>query len=356
MKKLNVAIIGQGRSGRDIHGKFLLSEDNTFFNVKYVVEADEERRKIAAETYEGCTVFEDYRSLFEVDDVDLVVNASYSYMHYPVTKDLLEHGKNVMVEKPFARNRYECDDLINTAKKHGVILTVFQQTMVAPFYLKIKELIEKGLIGEPKIVNIHYSGFARRWDWQTLQKKLGGGLYNTGPHPLGLGLDFLGFSKETKVVYSMLDRGLTSGDSDDIAKVVLTAPGKPVVDIEVNSTDPYSDFNVKVIGTRGAIKSTTTKYNCKYIIPGENPEKPVQEEFIYGENRKPVYCSENLITHEENGEVQGTAFTTAVHTVYENLYYAITEGREILLKPENFALLIGIIEEVHASNPLDLKY
>ena len=105
MKKLNLAIIGQGRSGRDIHGVYCRSERNLYYNVKYVVDADERRRNQAKDLYPGCETFADYRELFD-KDVDLVVNASFSDMHFAITKDLLEHKKNVMVEKPFARNRF----------------------------------------------------------------------------------------------------------------------------------------------------------------------------------------------------------------------------------------------------------
>ena len=51
MKKLNLAIIGQGRSGKDIHGKYYISDKNEYFNVKYVVEADERRRRISKTKY-----------------------------------------------------------------------------------------------------------------------------------------------------------------------------------------------------------------------------------------------------------------------------------------------------------------
>ncbi len=46
MKKLNIAIIGQGRSGRDIHGKYYRSEKNVYYNVKYVVEADADEVRV----------------------------------------------------------------------------------------------------------------------------------------------------------------------------------------------------------------------------------------------------------------------------------------------------------------------
>ena len=132
MENIKIAIIGQGRSGRNIHGKFFKSESNTFCEVVAVVELDEDRRNRALEEYPGCQVYADYRELFDRDDIDLVVNASFSDMHYPVTKDLLARGKNVLVEKPFGRNLYECDTLIKTAKDNGVLLAVFQQTFLVP--------------------------------------------------------------------------------------------------------------------------------------------------------------------------------------------------------------------------------
>lgn len=85
MEKLNLAIIGQGRSGRNIHGAFYKKEENIFFNVAYVVEADATRRERAAAEYPGCVTFADYRELFNCKDIDLVVNATYSNLHYPIT-------------------------------------------------------------------------------------------------------------------------------------------------------------------------------------------------------------------------------------------------------------------------------
>ena len=52
MKKLNVAIIGQGRSGRDIHGEYLLNKGKELYNVVAVVDALEIRRNRAKEEFE----------------------------------------------------------------------------------------------------------------------------------------------------------------------------------------------------------------------------------------------------------------------------------------------------------------
>lgn len=356
MEKLKIAIIGQGRSGRNIHGAFFKSEDNTICQVVAVVERDPQRRQLALEEYPGCAVYEDYRQLFDRDDLDLVVNASFSHEHYPITKDLLLHGKNVVAEKPMGRTYFECSDLIKTAKDMGVTLAVFQQSLLAPYYAVPKAVVDSGKIGQVKQVSIRFNGFARRWDWQTLQSFLGGSVYNTGPHPIGFGLDILGFDPQTRVAFSKLDLGLTSGDAEDYAKIILTAPGKPVVDIEISSMDAYSDFQMKFQGTRGTLKSTQTGYTVKYLVPGENPEQPVQCESLKNDMGMPAYCSEKLVTHEEAEEFRGTAFNVAVRDFYRMVYNNLKKNEPMSVTPEMAAQVINIIETVHGQNPLPVLY
>lgn len=356
MKKLNVAIIGQGRSGSGIHGRYFLTEKNRYYNVKYMVDADAGRRLAAKRTFPDCETFESYRELFGRGDIDLAVNATYSEMHAPVALELIEHGFNVLVEKPFGRTRYECESVIAAAKKCGVVLQVFQQSFYAPYYLMAKRLIDAGTLGDTVEIAIRFNGFSRRWDWQTLQKKCAGGLYNTGPHPVGFALGFLDFDKNARLAYSRLDRGLTSGDGDDFAKLIITAPNKPVVDVEVSSVDAYSDFNIKIQGKRGTFKATPTKYEMTYIVDGENPERAVVESSMRDGNGEPVYCSEELKKHVDAGEFSGTAFDIGTAALYEQLYYKLTEGREMDVTPQMAAEIIGIIEAAHAENPLDVKF
>ena len=356
MKKLNLAVIGQGRSGKDIHGKYYRSENNEYYNVKYVVDADEYRRGVAKEIYPGCETLTDYRELFDKTDVDIVVNASYSEMHFSITEDLLLHGFNVLVEKPLARTREECDRLISLAKEKGVHLAVFQQSNLAPIYTFAREVIASGKLGEIKQVSVRFNGFARRWDWQTLQKKVAGGLYNTGPHPVGIALGLLDFDPDYKVVYTRLDRSLTSGDSDDYAKVIITAPGKPLADIEVISSDAYCDYNLKLVGSKGTYKSTTLKYKMTYIVDGENPERPVIETFLEDENRNPAYCSEQLVKHVEEGDFPGDAFSVGTPALYKELYFHLTEGKPMSVTPEMAREVVSVIAQAHEENPLPKKF
>lgn len=356
MEKLNVAIIAQGRSGRNIHGAHFKSERNTLFNVVALVETDKVRREKALSEYSGCKVYENYTELYDCDNIDLVVNATYSNDHYVITKNLLEHNFNVVVEKPFARNRYECDNLIRIAKEHNVKLGVFQQSMLAAYYLGAQETIKSGKLGEIQQITIKFNGFARRWDWQTTQTRMGGGVYNTGPHPIGLALGFLDFTDDVKVEYSKLGRTLTSGDADDYAKIILTAPGKPVIDIEICSNDAFVDNTLRILGSKGSYVSTLNKYSMKYIKDGENPPRPVIFESITDENGVPNFCAEKLITHEETGEYPDDSFSVASMKFYEMMYNAITKDEPMCVPPEHAAKIISVIETVHAQNPLSVEY
>lgn len=357
MKKMRVAIIGQGRSGRDIHGKFFRSCDNDFCEVVCVVEADEFRREKAKREY-GCETVADYTELFGRDDIDLVVNASYSQMHYSIAKDLLNHGFNVLCEKPLARTYYECMDLILTAKQNNRTVAAFHQTLYAPSFLFVKEVIESGKLGNIFQMSFKYSGFARRWDWQTLQSRCAGSVYNSGPHPIGQALALLGWDKDTKVEFSSLGTILTSGDSDDYGKVILSAPEKPVVDIEINSADAYAnDFVFKICGSHGTLLATNEKYEMKYVKDFESyPERPIIKTSLSDSEGNPYYCAEKLEFTEEKGDFEGSAFDIAVKNFYKMLYNNVMEGKPLEVTPEQAAQVIAVIESCHTNNPLPVKF
>ncbi len=357
MKKMRVAIIGQGRSGKSIHGKFFKSPENDLCEVVCIVEKDPARRRKAAAEF-GCDVVSDYKKLFNRDDVDLVVNSSFSHQHYPITKDLLSHGKNVLSEKPFARTDFECRDLILTAEKNGVSVFAFHQSLLNPAFLNVKKIIASGKLGKVNQINLKYSRFARRWDWQTLQSFCAGGIYNTGPHPIGQALDLLDWDDNVKVAFSSLHNVFAIGDSDDCAKIILSAPGKPFVDIEVNVNDAFADDYVfKVFGSKGTLISTNSDYKIKYIPDfSVYPERKATTVPISNENGNPAYCSEKLEFTEEGGPITGTSFDTAVKGFYKMVYDTVMRGKKPFIPAEKAEKVIAVIEACHMANPLPMIY
>ena len=93
-----------------------------------------------------------------------------------------------------------------------------------------------------------------------------------------------------------------------------------------------------------------------YIQDGENPDRPVVETFLKDDDGNPIYCKEKLVKHVEAEAFSGTAFDIGTAKLYEQLYYKLTEGKPMTVTPEMAAAVISVIEEVHAANPLPLKF
>lgn len=354
MKKLNVAIIGQGRSGYSIHGKYFLTENGKkLFNVVAVVDYEEDRRKRAAEEF-NCDTYEDYKELLNRDDIDFVVASTFSNMRYPVVMDLLNHKMNVIAEKPFSKYSMECENMIKTAKENGVMLTVFQQSRLAPYYKRVKEIIDSGVLGKIQHISINFSNYARRWDWQCSQRMYGGELLNTGPHPMDQALDLLN-TDDMPNVFSVLKRINNAGDAEDFVKVILTYPNRPLIEIEINHCDAYNDHVYRVCGDRGSLRSTITGARWKYF--DEKPMPKLDLKPLRGEDGvKPAYCSEHLEWHEYEEKFDGSAFDAGTMNYYNNIYNHLINGEELVIKPEKVLQQIRVAELVHAQNPMDIIY
>lgn len=351
-KQLNVAVLGQGRSGLDIHCAYL-PKDTEHFRIAAVVDALPERREKAARLF-GCDVYADYRELFGRTDIDLVVNALPSHFHPPVTIDLLEHGFNVMTEKPMARTAAQVDRMIEAAEKSGKMLAVFQQSRFASYYQTVKDVIASGKLGRIVQISVQFDGYARRWDWQCCQEFGAGSLYNTGPHPVDQALDLLDYREGMPEIFCKMDRVNTFGDAEDYVKLLLTAPGRPVIDVEISSCNAYPNYTYNVQGTRGGLQGNMEEMKWRYFKEEEAPEQHLIKTPLMKEDGSPAYCSEKLTWYEESWQASkdDTPFTTAVGRIYHTIYDHLTEGTPLVVTPQQVRQQIAVMEKCHEMNPL----
>lgn len=352
MKRIKVAILGQGRSGRDIHGVNLLKMQE-HYEIAAVVEPLEDRRARAHQEY-GCDTYEHYGQLFERKDIDIVVNATPSHLHVPITLELLENGFNVLCEKPFARKVEEVDRMISASGRNKKVLAVFQQSRYAPYFLEVRKILDSGVLGRIVQISIAFNGFARRWDWQCIQEYNGGNLLNTGPHPLDQALQLLGTDIMPNVV-CIMDKANTAGDAEDYVKILLTAPGRPVIDLEISSCSAYPCYTYNILGTCGGLKGSMTHIDTKYFLPEETPALKLIRTPLRKEDGTPAYCSEQLKWHEKSWDVasdKSDLFTTITCSFYHMLYRSLTQGAPLEITPEQVRQQIAVIEECHRQNPL----
>ncbi|WP_010273411.1 Gfo/Idh/MocA family protein [Paenibacillus senegalensis] len=351
MKRLKVGIIGQGRSGRNIHAHFV-SKLPELYEIAAVSDPMEERRAKAIADF-GCEAFADYREMFARKDLDLIVNATPSHMHVPVSLEILENGFHVLCEKPLARRVSDVDNLIEASKKSGKLLAVYQQSRYSPVFEKIREIIDSGIIGRVVQANISYNNFARRWDWQTLQSKNGGNLLNTGPHPVDQALQFYGSGIMPNVT-CIMDNANSFGDAEDYVKLILHGNGRPTVDVEISSCCVYPEGYYNIQGTNGGIKGTLTQLEWKYFKPEEAPQHEVSDAPLSKEDGTPTYCSEELKWYEDSWELdqdKGSFFDQMGEKYYKMLYAAIAEGAPLEITPEEVRTQVAVMEESFKQNP-----
>lgn len=340
---IRVGIAGLGRSGWDIHAR-LLEPMGDQYQVVAVVDDDAERRAEAVERF-GCQAYVQYQALLADPNVELVVVSLPSHLHMSASVEALSAGKHVVCEKPMATTLAEADRMIETARETGRILTIFQQRRYNPDFVKVREVIDSGVLGRIVQIRLTESRFSRRWDWQTLQKFGGGTLNNTGPHFLDQALQL--FGPKQPEVFCGLDRALTLGDADDHLKLVLKAEGQPIVDIEISSCDVFPPPTWHVLGTRGGLTGSTRQLRWRWVVDDEMP--PRELDLRPTPNRS--YNRDELTWHEDEWEATGDN-AEAYRNFYRDLYATLREGKPLAITPESVRRVMWLTDEAHRLSPL----
>ena len=142
MKKIKCAVIGTGYLGKFHAEKYAAIPD---CELVAVVDINEQAAKEVAEK-NGAIPLTDYQSLLgEVDAVSIVVPTS---LHHLVSRDFLNSGSHVLVEKPITVTVEEADELIQIAKAKNLILQVGHLERFNPAVLGLKEVKSKPLFIE----------------------------------------------------------------------------------------------------------------------------------------------------------------------------------------------------------------
>ena len=93
-----------------------------------------------------------YESMLNDPMVDLVYVATPHSHHYQHARLALEHGKPCLVEKAFTANAAEAKELIDLAHKKKLFITEAIWTRYMPLSMKVKEIMESGVIGKPRLL------------------------------------------------------------------------------------------------------------------------------------------------------------------------------------------------------------
>jgi predicted dehydrogenase len=344
--QVRVGIAGLGRSGWNIHARTLrmLPEQ---FRIVAVADSSAQRRAEATQTF-GATAYETFEKLVDDDSVELLIVATPSHFHVDHTIAALRAGHHVVCEKPLGLDAEEVGRSVEAARLSGRILTGFQNRRYEPHFLKVKSLIESGLLGRIVMIRMAWHLFGRRWDWQTLKRYGGGMLNNFGAHIIDQALLLIGDGEPG--VYADLQQTLALGDTEDHSKIILKSDGAPTIDIELTSSCCYPQDRWLVMGTAGGIIGTMEHLEWKWVDWSTMPQRQVQTDTI-AEGR--AYQREELTWQSDSWDrPKDLPRENEYLAFYRDMFASIREGRPVAVTPESVWRQIAVIDACRQSAEL----
>ncbi|MCL1792992.1 MAG: Gfo/Idh/MocA family oxidoreductase [Oscillospiraceae bacterium] len=265
--KIRTAILGYGRSGSTLHADAI--EKSGDFVLTDVCDIDEKARNAAVRRFQ-CRAHEDYRTMAKRDDIDLIVIVTRSHQHCEMTCECLAAGKNVLVTKPWAQNAGEAEKMIAMSKESGKLLLPWLPARWGGDLMRLRELVNSGIIG--KIFQVRRSQyiFSARHDWQTLKKCGGGYLLNWGPHLVDQPIQLAG--SPVKSVYAEMRQIINPGDVEDVFYAAMKTENGITVISENNVAAPKLP-NWVVQGDAGTIFAEGSKIEIHRATPIEPKDK-----------------------------------------------------------------------------------
>lgn len=115
-----------------------------------VASRDGGRARAFADRFGIETAYDDYARLAADPNVDVVYIATPHSHHHAHARMMLEAGKPVLVEKPFAMNAAEAGDIITLARQRGLFVMDAMWTLCNPLFRTLVKSIDAGDIGTPR--------------------------------------------------------------------------------------------------------------------------------------------------------------------------------------------------------------
>jgi predicted dehydrogenase len=200
--------------------------------------------------------FDSAEALVQHPDVDAVFIVSANSLHAPETITAARAGKHVLTEKPMAMNTAEAEMMIETCKKHQVKLMVAHMVRFSPLVLRMKELIQSGLIGKITFIKSEfiYDGRLSHRQWLVDPNVAGGGpVYDIGVHCL----DTTRFLLEDEVisVKSQLDPTPSALTTESTAQLALKFSRGTTAGIFCSYAAPIRRTFIEIIGEKGILSA-----------------------------------------------------------------------------------------------------
>jgi len=267
-----VVVLGYGLAGRFFHAPFIAATPG--LELAAVVTGDEDRRAQALADYPGVAVFDTAEEVWaRAAELDLVAVATPNRVHVPLALAALEAGLAVVVDKPLATTADEGRRLVEAAREHGLMLTVFQNRRWDGDFLTVKRLLADDALGK---VHRFESRF-ERWrpelsgTWREREEEAGGLLFDLGSHLVDQALQLFG---SVDSVYAEVDVRRPGGEVDDDVFLALEHASGVRSHLWMSALAGQLGPRFRVLGDRAAFVKLGLDVQEEALRAGRKPDEP----------------------------------------------------------------------------------
>jgi predicted dehydrogenase len=190
-----------------------------------------------------------YEELVSDPDVDIVYVSTPHPMHAENAILALEHGKHVLVEKPFTLTGAEAVAVREAASRTGLLAMEAMWTRYLPHMLRVRELVETGALGPIRaVIADHTQQISSDPAHRLNNLELGGGaLLDLGIYPISFAWDILGAPATINATATI---GATGVD-DEVATIFTHATG--ALSTSLSASHSAGPNRASIVGTDARI-------------------------------------------------------------------------------------------------------
>ena len=258
---MRYALIGCGRIATN-HVKAVINNNLEFTAVCDVIPDQMEKLLEKHDLNEDNSIkrYTDYRQMIEENELDLIGIATESGCHAEIALYCIEHGINLIIEKPIAMSIQDADEIIKRSEEKGVKVSACHQNRFNVAVQEMRKAVEAGRFGKLSHGSIHVrwnrnEGYYTQAPWRGKWASDGGALMNQCIH----GIDLLRWmmGNEVEEVYGVTRQQFHHYlEAEDLGMAVIKFKNGAVATVE-GTTNVYPqnlEETLYLFGEKGTVK------------------------------------------------------------------------------------------------------
>src|SRR5271170_8129796 len=286
---IDVGLIGFGLAGRAFHAQVISRVPGLRLAAILQRSGNE-----AAAQYPDVRIVRTLDELLAIPEIRLIVVATPNDSHFPIARQCLAAGRDVLVDKPFTTTLDEAVALVDFARQHSRVLSVYQNRRYDGDFQAIRQLVASGALGRIVRFESNYDRFRPQLRLGAWREKSGPGtgiFFDIGPHLIDHALLLFGLPEALTSDIRIEREGAAADDAFDLA---FHYPHGLRVDLRSSILAAAARPRFTIHGTEGAYVKLTVDPQESNLRRGDIPA-----DGSWGADAEENW---GLLTLAENGE------------------------------------------------------